>query len=195
MSDSDSNSNSDSDPSTTGIDIDTDSSGTAGTGGVSAGSTGSASDSGGSTGDPTATTGPNPLCEPQFNEHPCVTCAKEQCCDLVVQCLFDSVCLDLAQCIDGGGTFDDCEPWYFNHSWESVPMTLFYDGHVEGLGVREAEQADGRADAQSGYGLWSRDTPMGADGYFIDFGYDFSETSFHVLTTDGIRGRDKIGDG
>ena len=45
---------------------------------------------------------------------------------------------------------------------------------------------------QSGHGLWSRDTPFGADGYFIDDGYDFAATSFHILTTDGIRGRDKI---
>jgi hypothetical protein len=29
----------------------------------------------------------------------------------------------------------------------------------------------------------------------VDYGYDFAETSFHVLTTDGIRGRDKVGDG
>jgi len=37
-----------------------------------------------------------------------------------------------------GGTYDGCEPYYFNHSWESVPVTVFYDGHVGGLGVREA---------------------------------------------------------
>ena len=93
------------------------------------------------------------------------------------------------------GSYDGCEPYYFNHGWESVPMTLFYDGHVQGLGVREAEAADGRHETQAGYGLWSRDTSFGPGpdgGYFMDLGYDFSETSFHILTTDGIRGRDTV---
>jgi prepilin-type N-terminal cleavage/methylation domain-containing protein len=93
---------------------------------------------------------------------------------------------------DSGSGAYDCEPYYFNHSWESVPVTLFYDGHVEGLGVRAAEAADSRHAVQAGYGLWSRDTPLGSEGYFIDSGYDFANTSFHILTTDGIRGRDKI---
>ena len=93
-----------------------------------------------------------------------------------------------------GGTYDGCEPYYFNHGWESVPVTLFYDGHIEGLGVREAEMADKSHVVQAGWGLWSRDTSFGSDGYFISLGYDFSNTSFHILTTDGIRGRDKFGD-
>jgi hypothetical protein len=33
---------------------------------------------------------------------------------------------------------------------------------------------------------------MGQQGYFIDLGYDFANTSFHILTTDGIRGRDTL---
>ena len=44
-------------------------------------------------------------------------------------------------------------------------------------------------------GLWSRDTPLGADGYFIDLGFDDSPLSHHVLTTDGILGRDTLGPG
>ena len=90
------------------------------------------------------------------------------------------------------GTYDGCEPYYFNASWESVPVTLFYDGHVAGVGVRDAEASDTRVSVQSGHGLWSRDTGLGNDGYFIDTGYDFANTSFHILTTEGIRGRDKI---
>ena len=103
------------------------------------------------------------------------------------------------------GTYDGCEPYYFNHGWESVPMGMFYDGHVEAIGVREAIAADSRMTAQTGtdlWGLWSRDTPFGAvedplsGGYFMDMSYDtLSYTSFHVLTTDGILGRDKLGDG
>ena len=103
-----------------------------------------------------------------------------------------------AECNPGfvSGTYEGCEPFYFHHSWESSPMTLFYDGHVESLGERKAERADGRQLAQSNqvYGLWSRDTAFGTNGYFIDRGYDDAETGFHILTTDGIRGRDTIAD-
>jgi prepilin-type N-terminal cleavage/methylation domain-containing protein len=96
-----------------------------------------------------------------------------------------------------GGTYQGCEPYYFNQSQESAPVSLFYDGHVESVGVREAERADGRMRAQSGnanWGLWSKDTSWGDNGYLIDAGYDQAATSFHVLTTDGIKGRDVVGD-
>ena len=86
-----------------------------------------------------------------------------------------------------------CEPYYFNHGWESSPAALFYDGSVRQVGVREAELADGRARQQNNQiGLWHRGTPFGTNGYFIDASYDFSETSFHVLTSDGILGRDFV---
>jgi prepilin-type N-terminal cleavage/methylation domain-containing protein len=117
-----------------------------------------------------------------------------------------------AECNPGitPGTYNGCEPYYFNHGWESAPVALFYDGHVESVGVREAIAADSRMVAQTGgdpadpecWGLWSRDTAFGGDpngptgGYFMDYSYDsLSFTSFHILTTDGIRGRDKLGDG
>ena len=63
------------------------------------------------------------------------------------------------------GPYDGCEPYYFNHGWESVPVTLFYDGHIEGLGTREASQDNLRVLAQTGgatdgHGLWSTDTPL-----------------------------------
>lgn len=92
------------------------------------------------------------------------------------------------------GTYDDCEPYFFNSAWESNPATLFYDGHVETVGIRKAERADGRQYGQSGRWLWSRDTPFGSDGYFIDTAYDFANTSFHILTSDGILGRDITSD-
>jgi hypothetical protein len=74
-------------------------------------------------------------------------------------------------------------------------MCAFYDGHVEGLGTMEADAASSRAASQSGgMGLWHTGTPMGTDGYFIGDGWDAStNTSFHVLTTNGITGRDKLG--
>jgi prepilin-type N-terminal cleavage/methylation domain-containing protein len=97
------------------------------------------------------------------------------------------------------GTYgsEGCEPYYFNHAWESSPATLFYDGHVENIGVRKAMRADGRMREQTGddrWGLWSRDTPFGEDGYYSDLGYDQALSSFHILTTDGIRGRDVLSD-
>ncbi len=94
------------------------------------------------------------------------------------------------------GTYSGCEPYYFNHAWESNPATLFYDGHVETVGVRGAMRADGAMRQQTRdeeWGLWSHDTPWGLDGYLSAYGYDQAQTSFHILTTDGIRGRDVIG--
>jgi prepilin-type N-terminal cleavage/methylation domain-containing protein len=87
----------------------------------------------------------------------------------------------------------DCEPYYFNHALTSQPVTLFYDLHVQLVGAHEAMLADRRHEQQVGYGLWSRDTPLGADGYMIELGYDFAATSFHTLTTDGCLGRDILG--
>ena len=40
------------------------------------------------------------------------------------------------------GAFDGCEPYYFNHALESNPVTLFYDGHVDGLPVAQAMADD-----------------------------------------------------
>ncbi|MBT8486838.1 MAG: prepilin-type N-terminal cleavage/methylation domain-containing protein [Phycisphaerales bacterium] len=94
---------------------------------------------------------------------------------------------------DPGGHYA-CQPYFFNASWESQPMTLFYDGHVESVGVRKAMRHDGRVETQSGHGLWSRDTTFGENGYYIDAAYDQAATSFHILTTDGIRGRDFVSD-
>ena len=92
-------------------------------------------------------------------------------------------------------SFFGCEPYYFHHSFQSVPVTLFYDGSVRMMGVLEAMSSDRRATRQSpnGTGLWSRDTPFGDEGYLTTDGYDFAETSFHILTIDGVRGRDTVG--
>ena len=82
--------------------------------------------------------------------------------------------------------------YLFNHSLQSQPVTLLYDGSTRLLSVREAIESDARFADQNGYGLWSRDTSFGENGYLIDLGFDFAETSYHVLTTDGIRGRDTL---
>jgi prepilin-type N-terminal cleavage/methylation domain-containing protein len=95
-------------------------------------------------------------------------------------------------------SFKGCVPYFFNHSFQSVPATLFYDGSVRMMGVMEAMSSDRRNIRQTGgeedgHGLWSRDTPYGEDGYYISDGYDFAATSYHILTIDGVRGRDTVG--
>ena len=89
--------------------------------------------------------------------------------------------------------YRNCQPFFFNQGWDSSPATLFYDGHVAQIGIRESQRADGQVRTQTGsadWGLWSRDTPFGADGYWIGRGYDVANSSVHILTTDGILGRD-----
>jgi hypothetical protein len=93
-------------------------------------------------------------------------------------------------------------PWYFNHGFTSAPVTMFFDGHVQVVGCGDAMDAHSRAKATSsdGQGLWSKNTPLGGDdvngtgGYFMTQSYDFVvATSFHILTIDGIQGRDVLG--
>jgi hypothetical protein len=96
--------------------------------------------------------------------------------------------------------FNNCEPYYFNHAWESSPIALFYDGHVESVGTRGAQRNHQRVKVQTGdgnnepYGLWHELTGFGTNGYLISDGYDEAAVSHHILTTDGIKGRDILGD-
>jgi len=93
----------------------------------------------------------------------------------------------------GTGPYDGCQPYFFNQGWNSAPVALFYDGHVESIGVRETIEADERSLNQTGIGTWSRDTPLG--DYYHESRYELfsviTATSFHVLTTYGIKGKDK----
>ncbi len=91
--------------------------------------------------------------------------------------------------------FGGCEAYFFNHGFTSIPVTLFYDGSVRMMGVLEAMSSDRRVTRQNedGAGLWSKDTSFQDDGYFIGDGYDHAKTSYHILTIDGVRGRDTIG--
>lgn len=87
-------------------------------------------------------------------------------------------------------------PWFFNQIANTWNLALFYDGSIGIMTVSAAVQSDQRvrrADDQS-LGLWSRATPLGSGGYFNAQSWELSndETSFHVLTIDGIRGRDTL---
>ncbi len=95
------------------------------------------------------------------------------------------------------GPYGGCQPYFFNQGIDSVSVALFFDGHVRSLPNSEVFAADQQILKQTGGvdGLWSRDTPLGADGYFIESGFDGSPLSHHVLTTDGILGRDTLGPG
>ena len=92
------------------------------------------------------------------------------------------------------GPYEGCNPYFFNHSYRSSPVTLFFDGHVRELSVLEAMLSDARVRAQTDDAeyLWSPDTPFGSRGYFSEYGYDQANTSYHILTTRGIRGRDTV---
>ncbi|MBL9147908.1 MAG: prepilin-type N-terminal cleavage/methylation domain-containing protein [Phycisphaerae bacterium] len=92
------------------------------------------------------------------------------------------------------------EPWYFNHGYNSAPATLFFDGHIAMMSVADAMESDTRAKGNNANvpgmtekGLWHRGT-WGANGYYGAQSYDFLvDTSYHILTTNGILGRDTIG--
>ena len=88
--------------------------------------------------------------------------------------------------------FAGSEPYYFNHGIDSKPGVLYFDGSVDEMTMQQAVDDDAAALLASGGidGLWSRDTPIGADGYFGAQAYDDTRNSFHILTTDGILGRD-----
>ena len=109
------------------------------------------------------------------------------------------------------GPYDGCQPYFFNGSIESTPMCLYFDGHISGLAVLEAVDAQWRLHKQvtgaggsgsSKAGTWSVDTPLGGDyvddsrgGYYqgqSTGGFDWAATSFHILTRDGTKGRDTI---
>jgi type II secretory pathway pseudopilin PulG len=93
--------------------------------------------------------------------------------------------------------FFGCVPYYFNHGVDSEPVTLFYDGSVRLLPNSEVLAADLQIlDQTKGVdGLWHRGTPFGEDGYLIADGFDGTPLSHHVLTTDGILGRDTLNEG
>jgi len=107
-----------------------------------------------------------------------------------------------------GGTYNGCEPFYFNHGYDSAPVAAFYDGHVDQIGVQTATRDNIKIFQQEGVGLWSDCTPLGGENggcgaaaqpfeggsgaYFCNATFDWSNVNFHVLTRDGIKGRDKV---
>jgi type II secretory pathway pseudopilin PulG len=91
------------------------------------------------------------------------------------------------------GIYAGCEPWYFNHGAASAPATLFFDGSTRLLPNSEVLASDAQLIKQSGEGVWHRGTPLGPEGYFGDISFDGTIVSHHILTVDGILGRDTLG--
>ncbi|MCE9619778.1 MAG: prepilin-type N-terminal cleavage/methylation domain-containing protein [Planctomycetes bacterium] len=100
-------------------------------------------------------------------------------------------------------------PWFFNQGYQSTPGTVFFDGHIAQLGVPEAVDCYNRtvkADSlvtgvvpkiKGSFASGSDITGM-TNGYSFgafDNGayFDGKYVSYHVLTADGILGRDTIG--
>ncbi len=86
-------------------------------------------------------------------------------------------------------------PYFFNHGVEAEPLTLFFDGHVAPLPNSQVLADDAAVlEATKGeVGLWTRDTPYGANGYFGGQSFDGTIVSHHILTAGGILGRDVLG--
>ena len=96
------------------------------------------------------------------------------------------------------------QPWWFNEASMSLPNSLFFDGHVGPIGVLEAVEANKRVKARAVAG-----TARGFQGIFAEAGvgdlgaapyqygcYDNQAAagcSMHILTVDGITGRDMLG--
>jgi hypothetical protein len=70
--------------------------GTGGDGGDGTGGDGSGGDDGG-----TATGGP-PNCEPTPGDIPCIACAKDNCCELLLPCIAEPACACILECIASG---------------------------------------------------------------------------------------------
>ncbi|MFZ9880317.1 MAG: hypothetical protein ACO3QC_02815 [Phycisphaerales bacterium] len=82
----------------------------------------------------------------------------------------------------------------FSAGRKSAPYTLFFDGSVQSVSMAQAEGDDliVRLASKSGDGLWSDDTPYGVGGWRPGGSFDGLATGFHMLTTDGILGRDLL---
>lgn len=88
----------------------------------------------------------------------------------------------------------DASNMFFNQGPMSQPGALFFDGHVSFTEMSRYQSDDASVLAQTGTdGLWSRDTPFGAQGIYsggsVWLGF---RSSPNFLTTDGILGRDLL---
>jgi hypothetical protein len=110
----------------------------------------------------------------------------------VAQCVYPS--LKTRMCEYGWYRGEPSAGLAFNAGRKSSPYTLFFDGSVQTVSMAHAEADDiiVREGSKSGDGLWSDDTPLGVNGWQPTASVDGARTSFHILTTGGILGRDLL---
>jgi len=83
----------------------------------------------------------------------------------------------------------------FTAGLESSPLTLFFDGSVSSVRMADAQAQDFSVyDASpTDDGLWMRETPFGKSGWDpMEQRFEGRASGFHVLTRDGILGRDLL---
>jgi hypothetical protein len=83
-------------------------------------------------------------------------------------------------------------PYLSNCGPGSTPVTAFFDGHVSLVSMSTFAADDAAVTKQTGDGLWSRDTPVGAGGLYPQWAIGDFRNSSHILTTGGITGRDLL---
>jgi prepilin-type N-terminal cleavage/methylation domain-containing protein len=94
---------------------------------------------------------------------------------------------------EDGACWDGCEPFHFNQSYKSAPVTAFTDGHVGSFEVAQADRDSALIAENNGMGLWHTETGDGLGGYYTGYGSDWVSWSGHTHTTGGIKGRDILG--
>ncbi len=100
-------------------------------------------------------------------------------------------CADLLP--SGINGVEACPHYLFNQGADATPAAAFFDGSIRFLNTGDVARQDLLMRLRTGVdGLWSRDTPLGDDGFFGELSVDGVTASHHMLTTDGIRGRDTL---
>ena len=103
---------------------------------------------------------------------------------------------------DSGWHWGGCYPSLAVHSFRSVPVTCFNDGHVAMMDINSCDKADNilmnanikEYDESYQVGTWHRFTPDGSNGYWLEASTDWMDVSPHTHTTHGSNGRDVIAD-
>ncbi len=111
----------------------------------------------------------------------------------VTQCTHPS--LKTRMCEYGWFRNAPAEGLSFTAGLASAPYTLFFDGSVASVRMSDAQAQDFSVYDQSPTddGLWTRETPYQKDGWNpLGDRIDGQASGFHILTRDGILGRDLL---
>ncbi len=83
----------------------------------------------------------------------------------------------------------------FTAGLESAPYAMFFDGSVASVRMADAQEQDSLVYESSPTrdGLWTRETPLGKYGWDPQSQrFEGQASGFHILTRDGILGRDLL---